>query len=242
MLNKILELVSIKGALLTRINTKKFSLASYKMIRRMIKTGVSAKTIIDIGANKGQFSNLAYHMFNPDKIIAIEANPDLAKDLNKNLSHIENKTILMTGIGNKDGELSFNFNTDSQVSSFLKNDQDRLNYFPNDRTFKKSNLPIAKLDSLINQSNLDGPILIKIDVQGFEKDVINGAINNLKRVKWLLLEISFSSLYVGQPNFQEIVNILNNLGFTFVGPMDFHENPERSSIIEMDALFLKDSV
>ena len=96
MIHKLLDLISIDGAFISFIKTKKFSLASYKMIRRMKKSGVYPKTVIDIGANKGQFSILANYLLNPNNIIAIEANPDLEKDLYKNLLNIENKTIFIS--------------------------------------------------------------------------------------------------------------------------------------------------
>ena len=89
MIHKLLDLISIDGAFISFIKTKKFSLASYKMIRRLKKKGVCPQTVIDIGANKGQFSILANYILNPSNIIAIEANPDLEKDLYRNLSNIE---------------------------------------------------------------------------------------------------------------------------------------------------------
>ena len=197
--------------------------------------------VIDIGANKGQFSILADYILNPNNIIAIEANPDLEKDLYRNLSNIENKTILISGIGNYDGEMPFNFNSVSQVSSFLKIGIDRLEAFPNDKNVEIRNIQISKLDSLINKFDKEEPVLLKIDVQGFEKEVIEGATNVLKKVKWILLETSFLDLYKGEPKFLEILDILRNLGFNFIGPMNFHENPDRSNIIEMDALFVKEN-
>ena len=240
MIQKLIDLILIKGAFLTFLRTKIFSLASYKMVKRMKRSGVSPKTIIDIGANKGQFSSLSNHILNPNKIIAIEANPDLEECLHKNLSNINSKTILITGVGNYDGELPFNFNLDSQVSSFLKIGQDRLEAYPNNKNIETRNIKIAKLDSIIDTSNIEEPILLKIDVQGFEKEVIEGSINVLKRVRWVLLEISFLNLYNGEPNFIEMLDTLKNLGFYFKGPMNFHESPDGSSIIEMDALFIKD--
>jgi FkbM family methyltransferase len=239
MIQKLLDLIFIKGALMAFFKTKIFSLSSYKMMKRMKKIGVSPKTIIDIGANKGQFSNLADYILNPNKIIAIEANPNLEEDLNKNLLHIKNKTILISGIGNYEGELPFNFNLDSQVSSFLEVGPDRLEAFPDDKNIEIRNIPIAKLDSLIQISNIDEPILLKIDVQGFEKEVIEGAINVLKSVRWILIETSFLNLYNGEPNFVEMLDILKSLGFHFKGPMNFHESPDKFNIIEMDALFVK---
>lgn len=84
---------------------------------------------------------------------------------------------------------------------------------------------------------LAAPILLKIDVQGFEDRVIGGAGKFLERVRWVLMEVSFSKLYEGERDFETIVELLNKHGFGFVRPMDFHVSPKTGEIIEMDALF-----
>ena len=208
-------------------------------MRRLQKFGVAPRTIIDIGANLGQFSTAASHILEPERLIVIEANPNLEAVLYKNLAHVVNKEILITGVGNFNGDLPFNFNSDSQVSSFLGLGSDRVESFPKSVTLDICNVPIQKLDSLSNQIDMDQPILLKIDVQGFEKEVIEGAGKFLASVEWVLIETSFAKLYDGEPTFTEMIDLMKGCGFDFLGPVNFHENPDRTSIIEMDALFVR---
>jgi hypothetical protein len=67
--------------------------------------------------------------------------------------------------------------------------------------------------------------------------VITGASVFLKRVRWVLMEVSFSKLYEGERDFETIVVLLKKHGFRFVRPMNFHISPKTGEIIEMDALF-----
>lgn len=239
MIYKIFNLLSTSGALTALFRWKKFSLASFKVATRLKQLGVFPITIIDIGANEGQFSTAASHILRPKNLIVVEANPILESDLHKNLSHVDNKQILMTGVGNFDGELPFNFNADSQVSSFLNLGRDRLKAFPESVTLETSNVSITKLDSLIDKISTGEPILLKIDVQGLEREVIQGAESLLKRVEWVLIETSFAKLYNGEATFTEMLDIMRTHGFVFIGSVDFHEDPLRTKIIEMDALFAR---
>ena len=239
MVKKFFDLLSTKGAFFAFCRWKKFSLASFKIAKRLKQLGVFPETIIDIGANSGQFSTAVSHVLKPKNLIVVEANPNLYSDLQKNLSHVEKKQILITGVGNFDGELPFNFNTDSQVSSFLSLGADRLKAFPESITLETSNVNITKLDTLTDKIPTQQPILLKIDVQGLEREVIQGGENLLSTVKWVLIETSFAKLYNGEATFAEMLDIMKVHGFEFIGPVNFHEDPSRTKIIEMDALFVR---
>ena len=84
---------------------------------------------------------------------------------------------------------------------------------------------------------LPGPILLKIDVQGYEKEVLNGAKQILSNVKWVVIETSFANLYEGEATFNTIVKLMSENNYTFVKPLNFHETKDKFNIIEMDALF-----
>ena len=75
-------------------------------------------------------------------------------------------------------------------------------------------------------------------MQGFEDRVIAGAGTFLGRVRWVLMEVSFSNLYDGERDFETIVNLLKLHKFRFIKPMNFHLSPITGEIIEMDALFV----
>ena len=59
----------------------------------------------------------------------------------------------------------------------------------------------------------------------------------LAKVDWILIEVSFSNLYEGERDFNEISNLMAKQGFLFVRPMNFHISPLTGEIIEMDAFY-----
>lgn len=147
------------------------------------------------------------------------------------------ENVRVTAVGDSVGTATFHVNRDPQVSSLLPLGEDRIESFPDSRVIEEITVPVTTLDVLFDGVTLAEPILLKIDVQGFEDRVIAGAGVFLKRVQWVLMEVSFSKLYEGERDFETIVSLLKAHGFRFVRPMNFHISPKTGEIIEMDALF-----
>ena len=114
---------------------------------------------------------------------------------------------------------------------------DRLRSFPANTSINQVTVPIFRLDTLLEGHSLQKPILLKIDVQGYEDKVIYGSINILKYVDWVVMEVSFARLYEGEAEFLSLVKLMSSHGFVFVRPLNFHQSGNSLDIIEMDALF-----
>lgn len=242
LLTKIRTLLSIlefKGALGAMLAWPKFSMASFAIVSRLKQGGVYPATVIDVGANVGQFAVSAARLFGSAKIISIEPDERTAEKLRKNLAAEKNAEILVTAVGDFDGEASFHVNMDSQVSSILELGKDRIAAFPQSTVVEEIRVPVATLDTLFMQRELNKPILLKIDVQGLEDKVIRGAAKFIKEVQWVLMEVSFADLYKGEMNFWGIAVLMEKVGFKFVRPVNFHISPTTGEIIEMDVLFHK---
>ena len=114
---------------------------------------------------------------------------------------------------------------------------DRRRSFPRNVVLQEVTVPIFRLDTLFEAHSLAKPILLKIDVQGYEENVIKGAINMLKDVTWVVMELSFARLYEGEAEFTSMIRLMASHGFRFVRPLNFHKAGNSLDIIEMDALF-----
>jgi FkbM family methyltransferase len=73
----------------------------------------------------------------------------------------------------------------------------------------------VRIDEVIE--TVEGPCLMKIDVQGYELPVLTGAEGLLRSVKYLLVECSFTELYLGQALAGEVVAYLHDLGYRLSG-------------------------
>ncbi|MDD5059018.1 MAG: FkbM family methyltransferase [Sideroxydans sp.] len=236
-LRALLALMEINGAISALVSWPKFSMASFLIISRLKKAKVLPKTVIDVGANVGQFAVAASRLFKEAQIYSIEPDPITAELLRKNTSHESNVSISVVALGESIGEAKFYVNRDSQVSSLLPLGEDRISSFPGSVVERELKVPISTLDTLFLVKELEAPILLKIDVQGFEDRVIRGGEGFLKVVEWVLIEVSFANLYQGERDFQSIQSLLKGNGFEFSRPMNFHTSPLTGEIIEMDALF-----
>lgn len=234
---RIFELLLMDGAIHALITWPKFSLASYSIITRMQHAGVKPATVIDVGANVGQFAVAASRLFEDATVYPIEPDPKTVEILRQNVGVETAKNILNTAIGEDVGTAVLHVNSDSQVSSLLELGSDRVESYPNSTVVENITVQLNTLDALFLEAELQEPILLKIDAQGFEDKVVKGATQLLKRVSWVLIEVSFSELYEGEQDFGSILKLMQSTGFEFIRPVNFHTSPTTGDIIEMDALF-----
>lgn len=238
-LQRLLQLFSTPGAIKGLFTWKIFSLASFQMLQRLKSAAIEPLTIIDVGANQGQFSLAASMAFPGTCIYPIEPNPAAADALCKNLPPHVAANVVVSAVGETSGSANLYIHTDSQASSLLPIGIGRKGYFPNDSITSTINVPLVSLDDLFFSRELTQPVLLKIDVQGYEDRVLAGATKLLPSIKWIVLEISFSQLYEGERTFSEVFDMMKKYNFQFLRPLDFHLSGDHAGdIIEMDALFV----
>lgn len=213
-----------------------FSLTAFRMLRRLRSEPVGFRTIIDGGANVGQFARAASEAYPGAAIISFEALPDVAATLRANLADCARVRVVQSAIGASDGQLEFHRNAYSPSSSALKLHRNHLEAFPEALPTETISVPVARLDTVLAHEELPGPVLLKLDLQGFEIHALRGAEEILGRVDFILLETAFRPLYEGEVLFPELHAYLVERGFRFLRPLDVLEGPD-GTIIQMDALF-----
>lgn len=197
--------------------------------------------IIDVGANKGQFAN-SFSIFFPEAMIfSFEPLEEPFKYLSRLAKKTPNITPVNAAIGDTDDELEMNWHTNHSASSSLLNTTDIVeNHYPETKNQSKINVPVKKLDTAINELNisLKKPILIKLDVQGYENRVIIGGQNTFKLADAVIMEVMLKTLYEGQANFMELCSMMNNLGLKYAGNLHqvYSGNGE---VLYIDAVFVR---
>lgn len=186
-------------------------------------------TIIDVGANIGQFALAASFIYPEAKIFSFEAIPELNSSLKMNLKKVRNIEILNCALGGKDGIIKFYQGEYTHISSALK---------PIDSSLKvhEIEVEVKKLDSVFSNKSIDHPVLLKLDVQGFEKEVLEGSKKLLEKIDYIVMEVSFARSYENEPLFTEMNEYLNAKGFLFVAPVDILRT-KNYQIIQVDALY-----
>jgi len=195
-----------------------------KRIAFLSTRNVDIKTVLDIGAHEGNWSRLFQNYFPDANILMIEAN----KDKEEKLKELGNYKIAL--LGDIDGK---------EVDYYKSIDQ-----FTTGNTIYKENNIISTfvpekaktitLSTLLKSNK--GYDLIKMDVQGSELDIINGAIPIIEDTRFLILELGILEYNQGAPLIGEVIEKLNKLGFVMMDILDFNHSND-TYLVQIDALF-----
>ena len=213
----------------------------YNMLYKIKSMNIFPKTIIDIGANKGMFSKTSNYLYKDAKIIAYEPLKECYKQLKKLSDSIPSFECYNYALGNKieKGKI---FRSDYDYSSSLLKMADlHKEAFPISDKVEIEDIQISTLDEVLYNRELEKPILVKIDVQGYENFVIEGANEILKKTDILICELSFYRLYIEQVLFEDLYNQITKLDFRFIGTLNELLHPINSAILQIDGLFIKNN-
>lgn len=236
-----LSLLEDPGAIRALATWPKFSVTSYFMVSRLLRQGVTPRTVIDVGGNVGQFAVAWAKLFPQARVHSFEPVPDCAAELRKNVSLLEGVKIYPFALGEAAGEAELHVNSYSYASSFLPATRKHREAFPEVQESGEVSVEVSTLDRVFSGVELRGPVLLKLDVQGYEAQVIRGGAETLRRVDYVVLEASFKQMYEGEPLFTDIMRLMENRGFRFERPVGWLTAPGNGEVLQMDALFSKDS-
>lgn len=197
--------------------------------------------IFDVGANEGQFTREIREYGYAGEIISFEPLTYARKSL---LMYASRDTAWQvheqTAIGDRDGEIEINIAGNSVSSSVLPMLESHYSAAVGSAYINSELVPIAKLDSVAKryitpQTNL----FIKIDTQGFEWQVLDGASQTLDQALGVLCELSLVPLYDGQRLWRDIVDRLNADGFMLWALQKGFTDPRTGQSLQMDGIFLR---
>jgi FkbM family methyltransferase len=172
-------------------------------------------TLIDIGANKGQFS-LAFRALRPDaRILAFEPLHEEADRYQALFAGDRRVTLHRVALAAHEGQAAFHVTNRHDSSSLLKPGRGQNEAFAV-RGERVIRVPVKRLDACMGPDGLAHPILIKIDVQGAELQVLEGC-GFLEAVDFIYVELSFVELYEEQALFRDVFDYLDGRGFVLVG-------------------------
>ena len=196
-------------------------------------------TALDVGANEGQFAKKLRNIGYKEKIISFEPLSKVFYNLKKESDKDKNWQVFNIAVGDQDGETIINESNYSLSSSILPMSKLHLEAKKNSNYIGKQKASIKKIDTFIDSENLiKNNLFLKIDTQGFEYQVINGSIKNLKNIRAILCELTLVELYEGQKLWLEIVELLAANNFEIWSLEKGFQNPKNKQILQIDCIFL----
>ena len=197
--------------------------------------------ILDVGANEGQFGESLRASGYKGDIVSFEP----LKSAHSNLLKISKRdphwhVHRRCAVGDNCGEIDINVSANSVSSSILPMLNSHIQAAPQASYIGKDTCDLITLDSVCS-TFLDGAnsVLLKIDTQGYEWQVLDGASDVIHNARGVLIEMSLIPLYEGQRLWQEIKSRLESEGFTLWALQPAFIDPENGRTLQLDGLFFR---
>lgn len=223
----------------TGIEIKKYPTPELDRRIKLLKD-YNIDVVLDVGANIGQYGSELRNIGYKGQIISFEPTSDAFSKLKKASSKDSLWEIHNISLGERDGESTINISKNSVSSSILKNLPQLTNSAPDATFVSTETITINKLDTLFTELNLkDKNIYLKIDTQGYEKMVLDGAINSLKYINGIQVEMALIPSYEGSLSFEDMSNFLKTLDFKLTTIESGHYDKNTGKLLEVDGVFFK---
>ena len=198
--------------------------------------GITA--LLDVGANSGQYASLMRRIGYKGRIVSFEP-------LSTAYSELKNKTALDAhwqdlnfALGSKDEEAIIHVSGNSYSSSILDILPSHIEFDADSKYISEERIQVKRLDDVYDQFvTAKDIVMLKIDTQGFEKNVLMGAKDSLSRITLLQLEISIEPLYNNEILFLEMITYLNECGFELFTLENGIRNPKNGKLLQVDGIF-----
>ena len=232
--------ISIKVAVKkNRLKKKGINYGRYKLYDKKWLHDMNITTILDIGANVGEFTLIYAELFPNAVLHAFEPLPDCYEILSTRVEGINRIHTYNCGLGDEYGEQMIHRSSWAPASSFRSMEAAHKSNYPHSAGSEDVTVKIDRLDNIISVSDCIGNVMIKMDVQGFEDEVIKGGIQAFSQAKVVVVECSFVQLYQNEPKFHGIYSLLVKNGFEYRGSLKQSINVADSSYLQADAIFIR---
>jgi FkbM family methyltransferase len=234
---RLAEMAATPGGIAALRTWRPLSIAAFRLVHGLAAEGLSFATVIDVGANVGKFSRAALGMWPAATVIAFEALPAAAEEFQAANQLAGRVELHKVALGAHDGTIAFYPHEYSLSSSPLPVPAAIQRRYPWARETPPIEVPVRRLDAVLAGRVLAGPVLMKLDVQGYELEVLAGAPETLASVTAIVIEQAFDAVYQDQPLFGASHRALEQAGWRLVRPLDWRREGER--VAEMDCLYVR---
>ncbi|PTX97145.1 hypothetical protein DB345_08195 [Spartobacteria bacterium LR76] len=230
------EILLLPGGLAQKIKHRDFHWKDYRMCLRLRGSGVKPSTIFDIGANRGQFAIGATGLFPEADVHCFEPGSVAFSKLKAEFQDNPRVKVHKIALGRSPGVTTLRVTSQDQSSSILPLHENHRVAYPEIVESRSEEVEVSTLTKEWEKLQPASPVLLKIDTQGFEMAVLEGAEDVLQKIQWVILETCTRPMYEGEALFGEINEWLSRRGFFFRGPVEIHFSGE-NQLCQFDALF-----
>lgn len=197
---------------------------------------VRAGTVLDVGANCGQFAISARVANTETRIVSFEPLPRPSRLFQRVFEGSRDIDLRTTALGSSPGMQQIHVSSSDDSSSLLRIGSRQVEEFPGTEMAEIQQVAVSTLDQELAGNSLPGPVLLKLDVQGYELEVLHGGEETLSRIDYIYCEVSFLEFYDEQPLAKTVMDFLVDAGFTIkrVGEVT---RSRQGEVLQADLLF-----
>lgn len=213
--------------------------------QKKIFSDQDAVIIFDVGAHHGQTALTYNKLFSNPQIFSFEPFGESYATLSNTVKDFGNIKTFNTALSNITGEVDFHSNQSSATNSILPTHQEGAAIWDANLldTVKKIKVPVTTVDEFIIAQTISHVDILKIDTQGTEYLVIEGALNSIKadKIKLIYMEILTLPTYENQKKFDEILFLLRTNGFELYNIYNT-SHTKNGMLRQVDAIFISKQI
>jgi FkbM family methyltransferase len=194
-------------------------------------------TLLDVGANRGQYTDALRRFGFAGRILSFEPIPEVYEDLRRAHAGDPGWSGWPSAVGAEPGVLALNVSADSVTSSFLRADEDLLTAIPAARSVETVEVPVTTVDRVMADEVPDAArVMLKVDVQGFEHAVLDGARESMPRLRLVEIEMGLAHLYQEGSSIHDLLPRLHADGFEVISIDSGFVDPVTGQVLDIDML------
>lgn len=211
-----------------------------RLRRSLAHAGID--TLLDVGANVGQFGQMVRTAGFSGRILSVEPLNSAYQVLARRASSDGLWTTVHAAVGAEPGTTTINIAGNSYSSSLLTVTQQHLAADPKSATIGTHDVRVVTVADLVSEHSVEPErSLLKVDTQGYERQVLDGAGEMLDRFAAVQLELSCVELYEGQQLSDELVSEMGRHGLE-LWTLETGMSDENGRLLQFDGLFMRKAV
>lgn len=218
----------------------KFIPASHHLARRKkILNYYNIDTVLDVGANSGQFAQqLRDDLGYANRIISFEPLSSAFELLKANAEGDLNWEVFNIALGDTEEKRDINIGGNSCSSSLLDMLPSHLKSAPKSKYIGKEIIEVKRLDSIFgNLCKSTNRVYMKIDTQGYESKILKGAEKSLMQIDTVQMEMSLVPLYEGELLFNEMCMLMSEKDYSLVAIETGFSDPDSGQLLQVEGIF-----
>lgn len=210
------------------------------LVQMLERRGVGC--VFDVGANTGQYAGYLRDGGYRGRIVSFEPLSGAHAEITAKAAKDAGWTVApRMALGAERGETVLHVSAESDMSSILPITGKALETSPTSKTVGEETVPVSTLAAVMNDYARPGePVFVKVDTQGYELPVVEGAQDVMDRIAGWQLELSIVELYEGEPGWRQVADAVEAQGYALHYLIPGYYNRHIARMEQFDGVFLRE--